>query len=282
MLGTYFDESNGLVSFGDYHVAFAPEGEFRGEAVVINEQTEVLARYPFFPEYFPRNGVFGRVRIQGPADAQLTTPGTYYLVFLVDGQPASRLPFVMRQTSAGNDPFNPEKTFAFDGYWRTFAYLTMTTYKGASVPELNFWVGGIDLADAASRDGLFAELRRGDATVAHSRRTVGSIAPGRLQWQKISLFHPHTERETPNAELFMLSDWQANDGAYELRISRSADGKMIRSFDFEVSAGKIQPHPRSALGYEPRFDYLLPRVVDHGASSFDMVEAIWIEDRTLR
>lgn len=278
MMNSYFDDSTGQVSFGDYMVAFAPPAPFQGAAVVADAKSIVLASFKFFPDYQFNEQVFGRVRIQGPADHALTEPAVYSLVFLIDGKPVSRLPFLLKQTGAGDDPFNPAKTYAFDGYWRTFAYLTYGTYDEEKTVELHCWIGGLDLPEGKTKDAYFVELKRNGEVVAYSKRTLGHIAQGHFEYQKLSLFHPHTDRQTPNAELFMAKDWEV-DGDYEVLFTRTSDGAMIRSYNFTSSGGKIQPHPRSALDYEPRVDFIAPRVQKRGSNMVEMIEAVWIEDR---
>jgi len=277
MLDTWFSGDNGLLRLGDYVVAFAPEGQFRGQAAVINDRNEVKATFEFFPDYVLREGVFGKVRVVGPADVQLTEPGTYFLIFLVDGQPVSRLPFVLKQTGAGDDPFNPQKTYAFDGYWRTTAHLTMTAPYEPTTPMVNFWVGGLDLPAGATKDTLFLELLRDGAVVAHSKHTSGHVAAGHFKRQALPLFHPH-ERKNANPDVFTLADWLV-DGKHELRVTRGSDSTVIRSFDFEVRDGRFAPLPQTDMAYEPAFDYMVPRVVRKHGNTFEMIEAVWIQDR---
>lgn len=45
------------------------------------------------------------------------------------------------------------------------------------------------------------------------------------------------------------------DGAYEVRVTRKSDGKMIRSYDFDVAGGAITPLPQTQFGYEQASDY---------------------------
>jgi hypothetical protein len=276
ILDTYFDESNGLISFGDNIVAFAGEGDFIGEVAVLDPDGQVAGRFPYFEEAL-RDGVFARVRIQGPAEVMLTEPGIYTLVYLVAGKPVTRLPVRLIQTGKGDDPFNPEPTFAFDGYWRTHAHFTQNLYKDEPFLELNFWVGGLDLPEGQRSDQFFIELLRDGNVVAHSKRTLGNIATGHFKRTSASLFHPHEARMEANAELFMLDDLLV-DGSYEVRVGRATDGNMIRSYDFEVEGNEIVPLMQTDLTYEPHVDHILPRVLKKNVSVREMIGTIWIRD----
>lgn len=278
VLNTYFDDESGLISFQDYRVIFAPEGEFNGQVAVLDSANKIIAHFPFYKEYRPKNGVYARVQVQTPADVTLAQPDIYTLVFLVDGKPVSRLPVRLESASAGNDPFNPAKTYRFDGYWRTFAFLTMGTYKGEKFPLLNYWLGGKDLAPDKKRGRPFVTLHRDGEMVAHSQKTQGHFMTGHFKRAEINLYHPHEEGKEANAKTFYLRDWLV-DGKYEIRVTRQSDSAMIRSFDFEVVDGKFEEHPRTKLGYEPQTDYIAPRVQQRGSTTLELTEAVWIEDR---
>jgi len=276
ILNTYFDDSSGQISFRDSIVAFVPEGPFKGMVAVVDAEGKAVAKFEYFDSIM-REGVFGRVKVKGLAEVKLTTPGIYTIVYLIDGKPVTRMPVRLRQTGSGDDPFNPVKTFAFDGYWRTHAYFTMTTYNDEPAPELNFWVGGIDLPEGETKDRFFAELIHDGKMVAHTKRTQGFIGSGHFKITKASLFHPHEYKRTANAELYMLSDLM-KDGSYELKVTRTSDQAMIRSFDFVVKDGKFVPLKQTALDFDPHVDFILPRVVKRGANMFQLIEATWIRD----
>ena len=277
LLNTYFDDESGLISFTGYTLAFAPEGPFKGAAAVVNAENTVVASFPFFEEVRVRNGVFAQVQVQGPADVTLTEPGIYNIVLLVNGQPATRLAFLLEQVSAGDDPFNPQKTYRFDGLWRKYAYFSTSTFKDRKIPILNLWLGGVDLPEGAARGGFMATLYRDGETIAHSKRTQGVISAGHFERTNSTLYLPHDEKGSPNAIPLGFDDLQA-DGKYEIRVTRKSDGAAIRSYDFTVTDGKIQELPQTQLGYQPAIDYILPRVVKKGISSFEMDEAIWLAD----
>lgn len=281
VLNTWFSGDNGMMRFGDHTLAFAPPAPFNGGVKVADKDGNLLMAAEFFPDYQITHQVFARARIKSAADHTLTEPGLYQIVFFVNNTPVTRMPVMLRQTGAGDDPFNPVKTFAYDGFWRTFAYLTFDEFNEETTVEVNFWVGGLDLADPQKGEMFIIELIHDGNVIAHTPRTLGHIAPGHFEWQKLTLRQPHEKGKEVNAPMFALKDWVANDGLYELRFRRQNDGKMIRSLDFKVADGAIQQHPRSALDYEPRVDFIVPRVQKRGANNFEMLEAIWIEDRKI-
>ncbi|MCA9279777.1 MAG: hypothetical protein H6815_09345 [Phycisphaeraceae bacterium] len=277
MMNIYFDDESGLISIRDIDLAFAPEGEINAGVALVDSTNTVIASHTFYPDPRWREGVFARLSEVGPADFTLTEPGTYSLVYLIDGKPVSRLPFGLEQTSEGDDPFNPVKTYRFYGMWGVYGYLTMNTWKDAPFPELNLWLGGRDLAEGETKDMFVATLKHGDDVIAHSKETLGFFSQGHYKPTKISLFHPHTRREIPNAEPFMLSDWTRADGEYRLEITRTSDGALIRSFVINVKDGKVQNLPSTALTMEPHIDYITPRVTIKGANMYGFVEAIWVK-----
>ena len=278
VLNTYFDDESGLISFQDYRVIFAPEGAFNGQVAVLNSANKIVASFHFYKEYRPKNGIYARVQVQTPADVTLTKPDVYTLVYVVDGKPVTRLPVRLELVSAGDDPFNSRKIYRFDGYWRTFAFITMGTFKGEKFPLLNYWLGGKDLAEGKSSGRPFVTLYLDGKMVAHSKKTQGHFMTGHFKHAEINLYHPHEPGKEYNAKPFLLNDWLV-DGNYEIRVTRQSDGAMIRSFDFKVINGKFEEHPRTKIGYQPQTDYIAPRVQKKGSTALELTEAIWIEDR---
>ena len=278
IMNSYFDDTSGLMAFRDFRIAFAPDPPFNGVVAVLDPDGEIVGSHAFYPDYVNKEGVFATIRAQNPADVTVTTPGIYTIVFVINNKPATRFPVRLEQTSAGEDAFNPEKTYRFDGYWRIMANIRMGTWKDEPFPLITMWIGGMDLAEGETKDTYLATLIRDGETVAHSKQIQSHVAPGHFEPKYVNLYHPHTEKEVPNAKPFMLKDWQVN-GSYELRVTRGFDDKMIRSFDFDVVDGKIQGLERSKLGYDPVTDYVMPRIVKRNATSLEMIEAIWIEDR---
>jgi hypothetical protein len=275
LLETYFDDESGLISFDQYDLAFAPEAPLRAEVAVVNSENTVIARFPFFEDYRWREGVFARAMVRGPADVTLTEPGVYNIVFLVDGEPASRLAVALEQTSAGEDPFDPRKTFRFYGMWQVYAHLNTQTFKEEPHYELTFWVGGRDLAPGTTKDMFFVTVSRDGEVIGHSKREQGFIADGHYARVSASIFRPHDPKKSVNAELLPAGDWQA-DGTYEVEVRRKSDDAVIRTFHYTAEGGKIVALPSTELGFEPRIDYLVPRVGDRATQQYDFEQAVWI------
>ncbi len=276
LLDSSFDEM-GSIGLGEFDVVFAPAGPIRAEAAVLDAEGNVVARHPFFEEPRDREGVFARARVQGPANVVLATPGRYDLVLLWGGRPATRLPVVLQRASAGDDPFDPVATRRFDGPWRVLGHVTYDALGEQPIPVLNFWLGGIDLAPGTRTDLFAATLHRGEELVATSRATAGSFDDGHFERKQVRLYRPHERVAEAEAVPWTRADMR--DGEYELKILRGSDGALLRNFRLTVAGGELQPHPRSALDYQPRVDYLAPSVAKRGSSRYEFVPAVWVESR---
>lgn len=276
MLNTYFDEESGLISFTEYDFAFIPEGKLNASVAVVNSENTVVESFPFFEDFRFTEGVFGRAKVQGPANVTLTEPGVYNIVFLIDGEPASRLPVILEQTSESDDPFDPVKKFQFRGFWQVYGYLTMNEFKEEVHPTLSFWVGMQDLAEGDTKDMFTATLKRGDEVLGHSKETLGYISNEHYKRVDIDIFKPHDRRGIPNAEFVTLDDW-TEPGEYTIEITRQSDNTLIRKFHFTSEDGKIQPLENSAMDFEPRVDYMVPRVTNRSTQNYDFEEAIWVK-----
>ena len=276
MMDTYFDDKSGLISFSAYDVAFAPQGKAKAMVGVVDAKGKVIAKFPFYPDYKVRNGVFGRIQVKVPADVKLTKPGRYALVFVMNDKAISRLPFSLMQTGAGKDPFNPAKAYAFDGLWRRLGYIVAGGSKAKPIPDIWVWLGGLDMATPAKfQEYFFAELVRGGKVVAHSKRRTAFFSGGHFKRRKFNLFRPHPIKKEANAVFFTMKDLLA-DGDYELRITRRTDKKLIRNFRISVAQGKLRTIRRTELGYKPAINYIVPRVTRKGSTAYEFVEATWI------
>ena len=278
VLSTYFDDSSGLISFGNYDLAFPSDGPLNATVAVVNSENTVVASFPFFPDYMNKDGAFARGKVQGPADVSLTEPGVYNIVFLVDGKPATRLPVVLEQTGAGDDPFNPEKTYQYYGFWQMYANLTNGTWKDEDWPTLNIWLGQRDMIDQDGHSELFkVTMTRNGEVVAHTRLIENSIYAKHYQKTRVRLYRPHEDSEAANAVPFTKPGWY-EDGEYELIVARQADDKELRRFVYTARDGKIVELPQTKLGYEPRLDYIVPRV-RNGDAGYQFVETVWIRQK---
>jgi len=276
VMDSYFGEDDGLVSFGDYDLVFAPEGQVSAAVGVLNANGDVMAQFPFYPDYKLREGVFGRIQVVGPADIQLTEPGLYTIVFVVGGKAVTRFPFLLEQAGDGADPYDPKKTYVFDGYWRTLAHITAGSFKGEPIPLFSIWLGGVDMPAPDTFQAFFeADLYRDGALVAHAKKQTSSYGKGQFGRREVTLYRPHDKKQAPNAIPLTTKELLV-DGNYELKVTRASDNAALRNFTFTVAGGKIQPLPRTQLGFDPAVDFIAPRVTRKGSTGYEFEEAIWI------
>ncbi|MBL9186886.1 MAG: hypothetical protein JNK23_05365 [Opitutaceae bacterium] len=278
VLDTFCNGATGTVRFGDHVVVHAPDGAFRGDAAVVDSAGKTIARFPFFEDYKVRAAVFGRVQIKGPAEVQLAAPGNYTLVFSVAGKPATRLPFTLKAAASTPDPYNNARAFVFEGPWARYAHLTMKPSRDQLIPYLTLWVGGADLAGSAKQDMFAVSLLRNGSVIAYSKKAQGHIPAGHYRRAEITLFHPHEDRQSHAARAFTATDWLI-DGSHELRVTRQSDGAVLRKFPFKVAQGAIAPLPRTQPDFTPRVEFITPRVVKKATNTFEVIEAIWLEQR---
>jgi hypothetical protein len=279
MLNMYFDDESGYIGVKNIDLAFPPKGQINAAVALVDSNNTVVKSYKLSPDTRMRTKVFVRLNEVGPAGFNVTKPGIYNIVFLIDGKPISRLPVALEQTSTGEDPFNPTKTYSFAGLWQIYAYLTSyNEWKGKPYPELHFWVGSRDLPKGETRDFFKVVLKHQGKIIAHSRETTGLISdyPKHYHHVRTNLYHPHPRKKEANAIPFLLADWTKTDGEYTMEINRLSDGALLRSFVYNVKGGKIQPIKESDLSYEPHIDYVVPRVIKP-SSTYELSEAIWLK-----
>jgi hypothetical protein len=65
-------------------------------------------------------------------------------------------------------------------------------------------------------------------------------------------------------------------GAFELNVTRSSDGAVLRDFTVTVAEGQIAPLASTQLGFEPPTDFIAPRVLRKGSTVYEFEDAIWI------
>lgn len=275
-LDSYFGDEDGFVSLDTFDLVFAPEGQIDAAVGIVNANGDVLAQYGVYPDYKLRDGVFGRVQVVGPAELQLTEPGIYTLVFVAGGQAISRFPFQVDQSGDGSDPYDPQKTYVFDGYWRTLAHITIDNAGTEPRPVFSVWLIPVDMAAPdVFQESFDADLTRDGALIAHAKRQSSTFGKGDFGRQQVVLFQPHDEKGEANAVPLTMADLSA-DGDYELKFTRVSDDAVLRDFKFTVANGEIAPLARTQLGFEPVTDFIAPRVVRKGSTVYELEEAIWI------
>jgi hypothetical protein len=267
---------NGSLMLSEFDLAFLPEGPANVQVAVVDAEGKNLGAHRFYPDARMTQGAIRRLQVEGTPQVQLTEPGVYGIVVLVDSKPVSRFPFALKEVSKSDDPFNPSTTYGFVGMWERLAYFGPETYQGRKVPELNLWLGGLDMSDPTTFRAPFMVLLRKDGEViAHSKRRTNSFQNGHYRKYRTLLYQPHDEQAEPNA-VPMDYDALLQDGSYELVVMRSDDQVAVRRFVFEVTDGAIEALPQTKMDYEPRMDYIAPRVPVPSSSSYEFHAVDWI------
>lgn len=264
---------NGFMALSEYDLIFAPQSELDARAVIKSKNKEV-ASFGFFPNYRYTQSVFGRMQPENHAEHQFT-PGDYVLEFYVSGDLATRLPFEVVADEPSDDPFNPEQTMRFKGPWQDYAYFTFPAYKDEFTTNVSFWGGSGDLPAGQTRAAVNVKLKRNGKLVAHSKLNQGMLDHEMARRHVLTLFQPHERKGEANAELFSRANLEEN-GNYKLTVELTDDNQVIREFDFKAKGGKLVAHPRTELGYKPRADYIAPRVIKLGTTTYEFVEAYWM------
>jgi hypothetical protein len=269
---------NGTFHADDVNLAFAPEGGADASVEVLDAEGKVLSSKKYFSDYVYTAKSFGRLRVDGPADMQVTAPGNYVLQYTINDKLSTRLPFSVKVSGSG-DPFDTAKKFRYDGPWCSLGYIVMRPYKETMVPHLFLWTGVADLKPDAKKDQLIAKVFRDGKMVAHSKRSAGAITNEHYRRSVCGFFAPHEDRRAYAAAPFTREQLLTN-GKYNIRIERQSDNALLRNFVFTVADGQVQQLPRSVVGFQPNADFLVPRVPVFGSSTYEFEPAIWIADPT--
>lgn len=187
----------------------------------------------------------------------LQNGGRYTLDVVLDRQVIGSVPFTVTVTD-GDDPFDPQTIYALDGPWRTHSYFEHETDQ----PEGHLWYNAW-IAPGETRDNTKTEvsLRRDGEEVAWGTTFVGF----QYGWKRAEyvLYTPDSRpdehgREQWNKTLFTIQD--VTPGPYEM-VFLDADGREFRRVALEGAAGAFPVHPRSAIDYEPRSQFLSSRAL---------------------
>ncbi|MEZ5903901.1 MAG: hypothetical protein R3C69_01895 [Geminicoccaceae bacterium] len=209
---TFFGEDD-IVSFSEYDATLIrPAGRARGRGSA-GRRGGQRARPLSLPRQLSLPGQnVARIGVVGPADVQLDTPGVYN--HLLPRRRRDRDPPALRPEGGERQrPFDPED---LDGR-RLLAAARLHD-------RAQFEHAGPAAASPSGPAGRtcpkgpratamwrrWSGTRRGDR---HSKRTTGHIPPGRFARTTFELFHPHGEKETPNAEIVTLADWRPSPTA---------------------------------------------------------------------
>ena len=195
-------------------------------------------------------------------------PGDYVLSVTVDGEAVGSVPFALSVVQS-TDPFAPGATWSAEGPWQRLAYLAQPTARPDESLGFDYWVSSSEVGNRTA--SLSLSLRRDGEEVARSRSNVHLSTVGLTFFQDHELAKPG---DGVTLWPFTAADLAATDGRYDLVVLSS--GTPIRTYVVTVEGGRIRPHPRSALDYEPRTDWLSPRLMKTSGDELT-VDAWWLE-----
>ncbi|MEL6497054.1 MAG: hypothetical protein AAF937_07580 [Planctomycetota bacterium] len=282
--GTFYPES-ARVMFDGAVFAFAPESPLNAEVLIVDAEGTVLARHPFWDTYTEKEGVFGAAKVKyGPHVADLPGEGLYNIVYMIDGEPATRLPIRVDLLSGGDDAFNPEKTYKFTGPWNFLAYLAEDEFNidnrlgtNDSTFLVHLWTTNQDVEEGKRTSSLYIQVFRGDELIGHTITTGGSYSVNGSRFGKKTGYGirvPHEVKDEANAPMLLKDEW-LKDGEYTIVVTRQSDNRVLRRFGYTAKDGDIVRLPSTEIGFEPRTDYIVPRWFNNaGAGAYE--EAIWI------
>lgn len=232
----------------------------------------VLHEVPFEVRPADAAPVFAYLDVNGRhADRQSFAPGEpgdYVISVTVDGEAVGSVPFTL-SVERSADPFAPGARWTAEGPWTRLAYLAQPTARPDESIGFDYWVSSREVGGRTA--SLSLSLRRGGEEVARSRSNVHLSTAGLTFFQDHELAKPG---DGVTLWPFTATDLAATDGRYELLVLSS--GTPIRTYVVTVEGGRIRPHPRSALDYEPRAGFLSPRLMKTGNNTHT-VDAWWVE-----
>jgi hypothetical protein len=117
---------------------------------------------------------------------------------------------------------------------------------------------------------------RGGQEIASSNSPV---VPSSNDWQffKRELVEAKTVGK-PTQQYLTRAALAAKDGEFAVVVK--VNGQLVKSYRMQVKGGQLQPLDRSRLGYEPRTDFISPRMIDTSSgssSNYNMLEAYWFQ-----
>jgi len=274
----------GQIAVQDVQFVLFPcaSGDVQGRIVLRDGSGALREEWPITDSHpMPKMQVLEYLEVTGRAQMDPLEPGEYALVMEIGGHVAGRVPLSVREWESG-DPFNPDPVFAFDGPWRTLAYFSVRADEMGGVSdepaEFTFW---IDPYDAGGGDAqIRVELVRHGEVVGCEAKGAGDgpqAYPGRFVI-RTTRFRKRAdcEDDTPNLPWWRADGWAPGT---VVRVVAEADGRVLQTYPVLVGEdGRLAAHPRSALDYEPRADFLTPRTMTGSGGSISFVDHVfWVE-----
>jgi hypothetical protein len=231
---------------------------------------EVLAKWAQFVE--EGKGVFSTVRAVKTGDNyQFEKAGDYTLTFQIDDARYTVFPFSVELID-GDDPFNPVKRMYLDGPWRDLAALRITkSGQSGGLVNFGYMMRGGRFNRSGKADKLRIEvLHEGVPVFVGNDHQIGNRESESNYREVISaISFPRAQGGGPIAK----EDLLRKDGDYDFVLLRNDAPERV--YRVVVKDGKVTPHPRQAIAYEPRADFLVPR--DPGDSNHAEVDLFWLD-----
>jgi hypothetical protein len=271
-----FYENQGGFLVEDLEVVFPPAKSQKATFVVSKAGGGVVSSVPLRLEApLASYTAFGMFKPDGvPGNAQVGEPGDYVLSVQIDGKAITTLPLTLKR-EASNDPFNPKNTFVREGPWRDLAYFSDRTDAPGGNLVFNWWTSLRELPPGTNtgRPLVTLHIMHGGQEIAATRSPV---VISQTDWQFFyQEFHFPAEKQV---RWMTLADLTKRDGEYT--VVAKVGGKPFKSYRAEVRGGQLQRHPRNSLGFEPRTDFISPRLVDtssRSTSRYTMRDTYWVK-----
>lgn len=264
---------NGSIAIQPTDLAFAP-ATLNAKVVIRRAAGAKVAEHRFYEDYRMKAQVFGRM-MPAQSPVEQLAPGDYVIEYYVSGKMITAFDFSVEQASTSNDPFNPGSTYRFVGPWQKWAYLAPHSGSANAAASIYFWGGKQDMPAGSRAGGFTAKAYRNGKLIAHSNPRTGNLGAKGMHRRNAFFQVPHAANKAHQARNVTLAEL-SKPGSYRIEIVLNDSGKVIRSYSYKAAGGKITPHPRSDLGYQPQADYIFPRAPDPRSSSYEWREVHWI------
>ena len=231
---------------------------------------DAIERWPMIVE--KRSGVFSSIR---PGSLRAThvfdKEGRFNLTFQVEQERYTTLHFGVRLYESG-DPFNPVTRMYIESPFEDLACLQLEDPTSANgLIEFFQWTRGGRFNPSGAIEKSHIEVRFEGRTIYNSSNRTHGIDESASSWSGSAsrLTFPKADGGHNIREPDLLK----RDGVYDVLCLRN--GAVDRAWRFEIRGGKSVTIARQGFKYEPRADFLLPRVP--GTDRTSAYDLIWLE-----
>ncbi|MEO1528329.1 MAG: hypothetical protein AAFX06_23140 [Planctomycetota bacterium] len=199
------------------------------------------------------SGAFNRISRRGAlAQYAAKAPGDYTVHYLAGRQIMSSIDFTI-EAEKNDDLFQPKTHYYVKGPWDTWAYMyAPLPDSGNTQPEFRMWVHKRSFADAPGADQYDIELvLNGDVVGVAS---TGFNSTKEVQQLRFAWNHP----ESKGGRAMSVKDLTGTNGTYFVVAKKN--GAPFGVWPFEVKDGQPKLHARQANAFQPRANYIVPRV----------------------